>query len=68
VARLQQLPLALGLELSAALGTLGQVGLDRVVLDGPEAAREVPRQQPLHDGVRIGFEMNDLTAHASLQD
>jgi len=68
VARVQQLPLALGLELGAALGALRQVGFDDIVLRGLEAAREVPRQQPLHDDVRIGFEAKDLTAHASLQE
>ena len=67
MARLQQLPLALGLELGAALGALREMGLDGVVLGGLEPAREVPRQQPLHGGVRIGFEVKDLTAHASLR-
>src|SRR6516225_1418705 len=67
VAWVQQLPLALGLELGAALGALREMGLDDVVFRGLEAAREVPRQQPLHGDVRIGFEAKDLTAHANVR-
>lgn len=68
MARLQQLPLTLGLQLRTASGALRQMTFDRIVSGGFESARGVPRQQPLHRDVRIRFEVNDLTAHASLQD